>query len=73
MIQPADDGITGPGTITWWVEAIDNAGASTNSSKQSISVVRCDAEATITSTLLSPSENYLSFGCSSQDQVSGLR
>ena len=54
FINPTDDGITGSGTISWWIVAADSKGATTKSATQSIAVVRCDAPAVIRSSLTAP-------------------
>lgn len=54
FINPTDDGITGSGTISWWIVAADSKGATTKSATQSITVVRCDAPAAIRSSLTAP-------------------
>jgi hypothetical protein len=70
FIYPTDDGITGSGTITWWVEAVDSIGLTASSDKQQITVVRCDVEASITSFLRDPVEGSLQFNCQSAPKVS---
>jgi hypothetical protein len=42
-ISPADDGISGPGTLVWWVEAVDYPGLSSVSARHSIQVIDCGA------------------------------
>jgi hypothetical protein len=46
FINPRDDGITGTGTISWYVVAKDTKGASTKSGTRLIKVYRCDTPAT---------------------------
>lgn len=42
-ISPANDGISGPGTLVWWIEAVDYPGLSSVSARHSIQVIDCGA------------------------------
>jgi hypothetical protein len=64
FIYPLEDRMTGPGTVTWWVEAVDGTGLKSVSATHQIDVVRCDADARIASALTQPRGGTLFFGCS---------
>ncbi|MBP1706095.1 MAG: hypothetical protein H6Q36_1834 [Chloroflexi bacterium] len=63
-IDPGSEGITSPGTISWYVVATDQKGARTTSSKKSITVKRCDQEAKFELVSTSPSSIFFGKYCS---------
>ena len=61
FINAKDDGITGTGTMSWYVVAKDTKGASTRSKTKSIKVFRCDTDATRFGASANPSQLSFSF------------